>query len=713
MLRFTKTPLTTVIFLTIILANISFYIAAPLPIRVIRYYLFDQYQQWHPRPYQDVGVRIIDIDDESLQKIGQWPWPRAHIASLLSLLKNNQKAIGFDFVFSEPDRTSPAAMLKLWQVSPQVGEQLQALPDHDHMLAVAMRDQPIVLSFAAENVSNKDILPIEPFRFIRLGDAPHPFLPHFKGAVKALPILEEQASGNGTIIFIPDTDGVIRKVPLIIQIQDNLYPSFALELLRVALHQKNYLVKTTQNDDMDIGIEHVMVGSITIPTTANGEMWAYYSPPNANRTIPVWKILNGEVPPESLKDQILLIGSSGRGLTDLRFSPTNGLIPGVEVHAQLLEQMLTQNFLIRPNWAVALEVLMLLLLSLLVGLLTLNTGIIRSSCVALGALGLLFAGSWYAFKTEGLLLDGLTPALMILGLFVLCSSIRHKRSEQHQRWVRNVFSRYVSPNLVNYLISHPEQMELNGQRLECSFIMTDLTNSTQLMETTEPSVLANRINTYLDKMIAIAFQYDGTLTRIVGDGLVIMFSAPVKQTDHRQRAVNCALEMHRYAKNYVTDLSAQGLAFCETRIGVNTGMVLVGNFGGSAIFDYRALGDAINTASRLESANRYLGTSICVADATLNECANIVSRPIGHLLLKGKVKPLLAYEPIGITGQQRPFHLDIDYEQAYNLLQVDSVAALQAFAELAASRPNDALVAFHLERLQRGEQGDVIVLHEK
>ena len=375
--------------------------------------------------------------------------------------------------------------------------------------------------------------------------------------------------------------------------------------------------------------------------------------------------------------------------------------------------MLTQNFLIRPNWAVSLEVLMLLALSLLIAFLTLSTGILHSFCMVLVGIGLLLVGSWHLFKTEGLLLDGLTPSLMVLSVFMLCSIIRHKISEQHERWVRNVFSRYVSPNLVEYLISHPEQMELNGQRLECSFILTDLTNSTQLMESIEPTVLANRLNIYLDKMIAIAFRYDGTLTRIVGDGLVIMFSAPVKQIDHRQRAVNCALEMHSFAQQYTAELKAQGLEFCDTRIGVNTGVVLVGNFGGSAIFDYRALGDAINTASRLENANRYFGTGICVADETLGGCVNIVSRPIGRLLLKGKVKPLLAYEPIGLSSQQNHFGMDMDYEQAYSLLLVDAFAALQAFKTLAMKRPQDALVAFHVERLLRGEQGDVIVLREK
>lgn len=711
MLRLTKLSLTALFLTFMLFASVSIYIAEPLPIRAIRYYLFDQYQQWHPRAYQDVGVRIIDIDNESLQKLGQWPWPRTRIANLLTLLDNHQKAIGIDFIFAEADRTSPASMLNLWSVSPQTREQLQQLPDHDQALADAIMQYSTVLGFSAEHTLKNAMLPSEPFRFIRLGDDARPFIPTFKSAVNAIPLLDAQAAGNGALIFLPDSDGVVRKVPMIIQIQNSLYPAFSLELLRAATHQKNYLVKTTAN--FGIGVEQVKVGGFTVPTTSTGETWVYYSASNATRTIPAWKIFNGDVPPAALKDKILLIGSSGRGLTDLRFTPVSGVIPGVEVHAQLLEQMLTQKFLIRPNWAISLEVLVLMLAIGGISLITLNTGIIHSFSVTATVLAVMMAGAWSLFVSAGLLLDCLTPALMILTTFMLCSIIRHIRSEHKQRWVREVFARYVSPNLVNYLIAHPSEMELNGKRVECSFVMTDLTNSTQLMERIEPTVLANRLNTYLDAMIAIAFKYDGTLTRIVGDGLVIMFSAPIPQADHRQRAVLCALEMDQYARQYNTDLHAQGLDFCETRIGVNTGMVLVGNFGGSTIFDYRALGDPINTASRLESANRYLGTTVCIADNTLDGCTNIASRPIGRLLLKGKAQPLLTFEPLRTTQPQTPLRVDADYEHAYNLLSIDPKAAKETFRLLSINRPDDTLVAFHLRRLQNGEQGDVIVLHDK
>lgn len=713
MFRFKRSSICTIGLVLLTIANCGLYLWEPASLLVIRNNLFDRYQQWQPREYQDVGVRIVDIDDVSLQKIGQWPWPRTRVAALLNNLDAAQvKAVGFDVIFAEPDRTSPSAVLKYWQVSPEVRLQLQALPDPDQVLADALKRHPAVLGFAAEHGRTAQTLPNQPFRFITIGDGVDDFTTHFTSTIQSISVLEQAVQGNGALIFTPDLDGMLRRVPLVVQIREQLYPSFAAELLRVALQQKNYLLRSSAKHVT--GVEELAINDFHIPTTAQGDMWVYYTKPEPSRIIPAWKILNGEIPAGQLKNTILLVGASAKGLMDLHFTPVAGIIPGIEVHAQIMEQMLTRNFLIRPNWAFSLELISLLSGSLLVGLVALNCRVLIALSIFLSLVTLMLSGSCAAFKSQGLLLDGFTPGLLIMLVFVLSNLIRHFHSEQQQRWIRTVFSRYVSPNLVNYLIANPKQLELSGKRLECSFILTDLANSTKFMESAEPGRVASLLNVYLDQMISIAFRHDGTLTRIIGDGIVIMFSAPVHQADHRQRAVLCALEMHTFAKNYVAELKAQGTEFCETRIGVNTGMVLVGNFGGQSIFDYRALGDPINTASRLESVNRYLGTGICVSETTLDGCDNAVSRPIGRLLLKGKTKAFLAYELLGVNTEHSKVLRDSEYEQAYQFLANNRLAAaLDAFTKLLRQRPQDGLVAFHVERLQRGEQGDLVVIADK
>ncbi len=691
-----------------LLAHISLYLWQPLPIKAIRNQLFDHYQQWQPRPYVDVGVRIIDIDDTSLDKFGQWPWSRGQLAELLQQLQGCQlQALGFDIVFAEADRTAPATLLKRWSPAEPLKSQLQALPDPDQQFAAALKMHPSVLGFINHDSAQPARLPQHPFRIITQSVNPHSWLQQYPDALHSLPLFEQNIQGNGAIIFSPDLDGVIRKIPMLIDLRQQVFPAFAAEIVRVATQQRNYVITGYANNSL--GIERLALGNLSIPTLPNAEMWLYYSEPQAARTIPIWKILQHEIPLSDLTHKILIIGTSAKGLADLRFSPFSGIIPGVEVHAQAVEQILSQQFLLRPVWAESLEVLVFTVGALLVCL----TALKRRIFMACGLTLVLSIGlnllSWYAFSQKHWLLDACTPTLMICSIFVISGLIRHHQSEQRQRWIRSVFSRYVSPNLVNYLISHPGEIELSAQHRECSFIMTDLADSTVFMEHTAPDVVAHCLNTYLDRMIAIAFSFDGTLTRIIGDGIVIVFSAPVTQSNHRQRAIQCALAMQQFAHTYVQDLAIQGISFCRTRIGVNTGVVLIGNFGGNTIFDYRALGDPVNTAARLESANKHIGTSICIAASCFQTEERVSKRPIGYLLLKGKSTPLLAYEPLKPAAG----HQDSAYEAAYALLDHDTAAALAAFARLAEARPEDPLVAFHLKRLQTGDEGNVIIFNEK
>jgi adenylate cyclase len=303
------------------------------------------------------------------------------------------------------------------------------------------------------------------------------------------------------------------------------------------------------------------------------------------------------------------------------------------------------------------------------------------------------------------------PSLMLALTFIFTSIARHLYSERRQRWVKQAFSRYVSPNLVEHLIDHPDALELGGRRQLCSFVFTDLAGFTSLMEKIDPGEAVSLLNIYLDRMIAIAFAHHGTLDRIVGDAVAIMFSAPVQQPDHQSRAIKCAQEMQRFAGQYSRDLNAKGIAFGQTRIGIHTGEVIVGNFGGNTIFDYRALGDPVNTASRLEGANKHLGTLICVSEATLSGCPELPARPIGRLLLKGKSIPLLVFEPI---DAQTLNDAEVgEYIAAYSLMRNGRSSALDAFTQLAAKRPEDKLVAFHLYRLRNGKTGDLIELTEK
>jgi adenylate cyclase len=352
---------------------------------------------------------------------------------------------------------------------------------------------------------------------------------------------------------------------------------------------------------------------------------------------------------------------------------------------------------------------------LIVGLLAMYGGALYSAMLLITALAGSLWGGWYAFSSHHLLLDAIVPSMGIFAAFLVSSTVHHFTSERRQRWVRQAFSRYVSPNLVSHIVDNPDALELGGRRQTCSFVFTDLAGFTTLMEKIDPGEAVALLNRYLDEMIHIAFAHEGTLDRIVGDAVAIMFSAPVRQPDHQQRAHDCALAMQRYATQYALDLQARGIPFGHTRIGVHCGEVIVGNFGGSTIFDYRALGDPVNTAARLESVNKHLGTRLCLSEDVLAGVPAAQVRRVGRLTLKGKSRSLLVYQPLNNGLPFDPSELEAvpAYEAAYELMAQSDPGALAAFEALAEQRPDDPLVQLHLRRLRQGQEGDVIVMTEK
>jgi adenylate cyclase len=689
--------------LAAVLAAFLLHLLDPSPLRALRNGTFDQYQRWRPLVDRDVGVRIVDIDEQSLARLGQWPWPRTRIAELVDRLQHaGAAAIVFDVLFAEPDRTSPQRLLESGTLPAEAAASLARLPDHDQLLAQRIAAGRVVLGFAALHRDEGAFGDLPPARFgsVVRGPSPLPFLPGYEGSVTALPALAEAAAGNGALSFRPDGDGVVRRVPLLLAVGGQLRPSLGAEALRVATASPQYRVEVSEQ-----GVERVDIGPLHLNTTASGELWLHYRHPLRERSLSAWRLFAEPDLAASLRGDIVLLGTSAQGLQDLRFSPLGGIIPGVEIHAQAIEQALSGNYLVRPGWARALEALGLLIGGSLLCLVTLRCRALVSAAVAGAALLAANLAAWLAFLDQRLLLDAFTPSLCLLLALIVAGIVRHRVTEREQRWLRRAFARYVSPNLVQHLVANPAQLALGGERRACSFVFTDLTGFTSLLERQAPEALVSQLNRYLEEMVRIAFRHQGTLDRIVGDAVAVMFSAPIPQPDHQARALACALEMHAFGCRYVEELAARGIAFGHTRIGVHAGEVVVGNFGGATLFDYRALGDPVNTAARLESLNRALGTLLCVSAAIHEACPQVPMRPVGEVLLKGKREPVRVFQPLAAVAGCAELAADADYEDAFALLAAEDDRALDAFERLHARRPDDALVAFHLQRLRRGEQG--------
>jgi adenylate cyclase len=676
--------------------------------------VFDAYQRSQPRKYEPAPVRIVDIDEASLARLGQWPWPRSKVASLVDRLRKlGASSIVSDFIFAEPDRTSPAWLSSEWKEKPEVQRALAQLPDHDIALADEFRRGNMVAAFALTEEPG-GLAPVQKGKFVRIGSQKPIVVSRYKGAVVSLPLLQEAASGNGAVNFSPDRDGVVRRVPLLVEKEGVVYPGLVAEALRVAAGVSNYSLVTDDRTARpnSAALTAVRIGKYLVPTDTFGRTLVYLTEPVPDRYVPAWKIMMDQAEGLIPKDSIVYLGSSATGLQDLRFGTLGKIIPGVEIHAQLTEQAMLGVFATRPLWVQGLETLVMALAWLFMLAFGSTRRVLPAALAATLGIVVITASALYAWRELLVLSDPLFPSLVLLATFVAYTVPRQLATESEGQWIRGVFANYLSPNLVEHLIKNPGDLRLGGERRECSFVLTDVAGFTSMVESMEdPEELTEIINDYLEGMVSIAFEHDGTLDRIVGDAVAVLFSAPVTQPDHGERAVRCALAMDRFATSYSKSRMEKNIPFGLTRIGVHTGEVVVGNFGGSSHFDYRPLGDPINTAARLETANRQLGTRIAVSGATVALCAGFRGRPAGILHLKGKTQGVEVFE--ALSEDDPRMHTIESYREAFDAMAASSPDAVAKFEALAEADPDDGLVAFHLARLRRGESTAHVVFTEK
>jgi adenylate cyclase len=616
--------------------------------------IFDSYQRLKPRPFLPAPVRIVDIDDESLSRIGQWPWSRARLAELVVRLEElGAAAVGFDIVLAEPDRTSPAALLEGWPEAPEwrsARATVAQLPDPDATLAEALQHLPAVVAFAAtERPAGRAPELIAGFSFA--GDAPAAAAPGFAGAVPSLAILEQSAAGNGAVNALAQGGGVVRRVPLLVRIGDRLFPGLAAELLRVAQGAPGYLVKGAgaSGEGASGGraeIAALRIGQAVAPTDGSGSLILYDSGSRAERFVPAWRVLDGSADPAAFAGAAVLIGASAAALQDVRATPLSAAMPGVEIHAQLMEQMINGQFLLRPGWAPGAELLATLGCGLLLIFLLRRAGALRSAAVALLLGGIAVAGSVLAFTRLGWLIDPVTPAVAVLAVYLLSSVLGRLRTERDRRQVREAFSRYLSPVLVDQLAAQPERLALGGENRELTLLFSDIRGFTSFSEEMEPQELGRFMNAFLTPMTAAIQARGGTIDKYIGDCVMAFWNAPLDDPDHAAHALEAALDMRAALEAF--NAGRPDRPPVEIGIGINTGLCAVGNFGSEQRFDYSAMGDAVNAASRFESLSRHYGVDVVVGERTADRCrGRFALLPIDRIRVKGKATPVLLFALLG------------------------------------------------------------------
>ena len=414
--------------------------------------------------------------------------------------------------------------------------------------------------------------------------------------------------------------------------------------------------------------------------------------------------------------QVVLIGANlpegDRHRTPLAaiYDDARGHMAGVHIHAHALAQLLdgeepaaasvVQNYLIAIAMAAIGVVLAAIDLALIAKVTAGVTAVLAFVVVGFAAHG------WGVPPIQIV-----APCVALGTAFGVASAYLGRRYRQQQRFIRQAFAHYVPPSVVESLRTDPSRLRLGGERRMIAMLFTDLTDFTTMSETLDPATLMALVNDYLDGMCRVVLDHGGTIDKFVGDAVAAFFGAPEEQADYAARAVACAIELDRFATAFAARQRSQGIAWGRTRIGIHAGPAVVGNVGGANRFDYTAVGDTANTASRMESANKAFGTRICVSAAAAAQCPNLAFRPIGEITLKGKQTEIEALQPY--TDADDGCAAPDAYRAAYLLLRAAAPEAETAFANLAADWPDDPLVAFHLARLRDGETGARLELDQK
>lgn len=696
----------------LLFSALSLRLLDPQPLQTLRLQTFDLLQNNRPLNITSQRVAIVDIDEQSLAKLGQWPWPRTQIAELVEhLTEAGATAIGFDMLFAEPDRLSPHLFAASAQgLKAGLRETIAAGRDNDAVLAETISKAPVVLGVSATHQTDHPYADrhykVTPM--VEQNGNPRPFLLSYGAAIRNLGVLETAAAGRGMVTLNSERDGMVRRVPAILRVGDDVYPTLAVEMARVAMERPQYRVLMAPNGG---GVQEIRLGQLKVPTDINGLVWLRHGEHDPSLYVPAVDVLQGRFDQSAIAGKIVLVGTSAVGLRDIRATPVSPSIPGVEIHAQLLDAILTQKFLTRPNYAIGLEIAMTLLIGVLVIILVPKATAVTSLPIILFLLSAVAGGSWYLFDAKDLLLDASYPILTASALFSWLIYSNYSRVEAQKQQVRAAFSQYLAPALVERLVSNPDQLELGGEQREMTFLFTDIAGFTSFAEGMDPTALVAILNAYLDNICRIVMEQGGTIDKIVGDAIHAIFNAPIDQPDHAHRAVVCGLAIDAFGKQFQAKMREEGYQFGLTRIGINTGACVVGNFGGSYRFDYTAHGDAINTAARLESVNKHLGTTICVAGSTKSQCQGLNFRPVGKLYLKGKNEGLDAFE--ALAEQDAEAERIRDYGAAFQLLDASSAASRTAFDQLAERYPEDPLISLHRKRLSDGQMGTDIVLESK
>ncbi len=637
----------------------------PYPIEFVRNKTFDFYEKLQPRPIPAEGtspVIIIDLDEASLNEVGQWPWPRNIVADMVkNLFIMGVGVVGFDVVFPEPDRMNPSDVANsLAGLDEETKAKLTKLSGNDEAFANIIRQTRVVLGQAAywEELDTAKGPPVKKSVAVRKlsKNAPDPrsYLPNVPSLVRNIPVIEKAANhkmgGHGIFSLVPELDGIVRRVPTLFVYDDHMYPSLSVEMLRLATGRQTMLVETTV-----AGVRQVAIAkNLKIPTDKIGRTYPYYSRSDKSKYIPAKDVLNGTVDPNLIKGKLALVGTSAVGMLDIRSIPTEGIIPGVEVHAQVIENAVEKSFLSRPNYADAVELFFILLGGLLMIILVPWVG----AKWALGVFLVIASGaggsSWYLFSEHKMLFDSAFAVVSILLLYTTLTFSGYAREEAQRRQTRDAFSKYLSPDMVERVAENPGELKLGGDMRDMTLLFCDVRGFTTISEQFDAVGLTSLINKLLTPLTNVILERHGTIDKYMGDCIMAFWNAPLDDDDHPYHGCISALamldEMQPLNDRLEKEAEEEGRKHIPLKVGLglNTGPCVVGNMGSDMRFDYSVLGDTVNLASRLEGQSKTYGMNVVLGTDTHEHVKDrLATIDLDYIQVKGKTEGVRIFGLMG------------------------------------------------------------------
>jgi len=639
------------------------------------YRFLDQLENWtydarlnFTRPDTlDNRIVIVDIDENSLAEVGRWPWSRDKLSQIIDNLFDQYQidVLGFDIVFAEADSSSGLDQFELLAEEElkndsqyqQVLEQLRPQLQFDNIFAESLKNRKIVMGYYFKtevDEGDQATTGLLPQPIARMDEQWSKRLPinKTKGYGANLDILQSAALSGGYFDnpFV-DNDGVFRRVPLVQEHDGYLYSSLALSTTHLHLNNPEFELLVESGGDKGsqeyFALEAVKMNETYIPVDRNGAVYVPYRGLEGSFPyVPAAHVLNGTADPAILKNAIVLVGTSAPGLLDLRSTPVQNVYPGVEVHANIISGILDQTIRHKPAWTLGYEFVLLVLIGALMSFLLPMLSPLMATLVTVIIMMLTFYGSLFAWKT-GLILPLAAPLLMTVMMFMLHMTYGFFVESRGKRQLAQVFGQYIPPELVDEMSDSPMEFSLDGESREMTVLFSDVRGFTTISEGLDPKQLTQLMNALLTPMTRVIHKNRGTIDKYMGDAIMSFWGAPLDDPDHARHALYAAMDMMDELKIMQEDFRNRGWPEVNIGIGLNTGVMNVGNMGSEFRMAYTVLGDAVNLGSRLEGLTKAYGVNIIVSESTRDAIPEYVFRDLDLVRVKGKNEPVAIFEPVG------------------------------------------------------------------